>query len=66
MNFNNLALLREAQRIVQLNAEIKDPNYQIQKDIIFHLMKQKLKKGKINSNVKYIICTCSYFFVKVS
>ena len=58
MNFNNLGFLRETQRMVQSNTEITDPvlnahyngsgdcpDCQMQKDIIFHLMKQKLIKG---------------------
>ena len=58
MNFNNLAFLKEAQRLVHSNTEITDPvlnahyngsgdcpDCQNQKDIIFHLMKQKLRKG---------------------
>ena len=58
MNFNNLGFLREAHGIVQSNVEIKDPvlnahyngsgdcpDCQMQKDIIFHLIKQKLTKG---------------------
>ena len=53
-----LAFLKEAQRLVQSNVEIKDPvlnahyngsgdcpDCKIQKDIIFHLIKQKLTKG---------------------